>query len=1085
MIGENINRMNINDMTKQELLDEIQKITKQRDDFAVHLNALRALSKVYYASFYIDIDNDSYYELFNNRNKEGTNVSFKPHPNAQEIMYLMCNKQIDKEYMNAMLSFVDCATLSERMKDTDEISIRSKMITGNWIRVRFLVGARHVDGSPKACAFVVRDIHVEIAEEKEREQELQKALSLYKNSILKQETQLVQISELNAQKEEYAKKLEIARIKAEKEQERVSEAYGMIFGFSKEYHTIWLVDKETLKMRLIRSSGVSTVKSAVKIGEKLVGLDPTVKAYVAQFVVPEDRERAEKEMSSSEVLRNLNEFPDKVYTVNYKRRDESGYVGYHQIAFSNADTIDGKKRFVLGFRDIDKIVKEELEQKKKLQEALNKERKAVEKQASQLDEIKSLNVSILREQKSKEREQKIVEALSASYLNVYVINIMEKTLEILKLNGYITIGLSNEKSGPYPYESTCNAYIQNRVYSEDLQMVTDYMKLDNLLLQLKEKKEYEFIYRVLENGKISYYQGKYVAVDGGYIVCGFQNVDKIVKKEKEQKEELQKALNQAEEATSKQLIQLEEITHLNKLATEYNDIMSSAGYGMWHIILKDGVEPRMQVNEKMSELLGISGKKLSEDEIYNAWYNQIVPNSISSVQASVSEMMAGKFSENTYQWIHPTKGIIYVRCGGTAVTLEDGTNILSGYHADVTNIVNEEEKRNVELKKAKEEAEAASAAKTSFLFNMSHDIRTPMNAIMGFRNLLEIHQDNPQKRANYLAKIDEASNILLSIINNVLEMARIEKGTMDFNESAWSAEQFNDTLFSVFYEMMSQKNITFTRQIEVKNHFVFCDPIKLKEIFINILSNAYKYTNAGGKVNMHLQEIPCDQAGYALYQTTITDTGIGMSEEFLPHIFDEFAREKNTTDIKIEGTGLGMPIVKRLVTFMNGTITVQSKKGEGSTFIVTIPHRISDKSNLVERDGVIIDPSLFKNKRILLAEDNDFNAEITIEILEQEGFKVERAADGKIACDMLEKSEYGYYDLVLMDVQMPNMNGYEATRKIRSMNDEKKSNITIMAMTANAFEEDKREAFKVGMNGHIAKPFRIRELIKELARVLR
>ena len=391
---------------------------------------------------------------------------------------------------------------------------------------------------------------------------------------------------------------------------------------------------------------------------------------------------------------------------------------------------------------------------------------------------------------------------------------------------------------------------------------------------------------------------------------------------------------------------------------------------------------------------------------------------------------------------------------------------------------------NTELEWAKTQAEAASSAKTSFLFNMSHDIRTPMNAIMGFRDLLEKHIDEPERRADYLRKIKDASKVLLSIINNVLEMARIEKGTVVVEEVALNTKNFGMSIFSVFSEMMAEKNIEFTHEDLVVHHNVYCDPTKMREIFMNLLSNAYKYTKPGGKVHVRLRELPSNREGYAFFETSVSDTGVGMSAEYLAHIFEEFSRENTSTANKIEGTGLGMPIVKRLVELMGGTIRVSSEKGVGTTFVVVLPHRIADEPENVEPEDVEADGVVFEEKRILLAEDNDLNAEIAEEILTSVGFMIERAEDGAICYEKIVSSETGYYDLVLMDIQMPNMDGYQATKAIRGLADKEKANIPIIAMTANAFEEDRSKAINMGMNGHIAKPIDVSELLMVLARVI-
>ncbi|MDO4477756.1 MAG: ATP-binding protein [Lachnospiraceae bacterium] len=387
------------------------------------------------------------------------------------------------------------------------------------------------------------------------------------------------------------------------------------------------------------------------------------------------------------------------------------------------------------------------------------------------------------------------------------------------------------------------------------------------------------------------------------------------------------------------------------------------------------------------------------------------------------------------------------------------------------------------LQKALVQAKQASKAKTSFLSNMSHDIRTPMNAIMGFSNLLEKHQTDPEKRQAYINKIKSSNEVLLSIINNVLEMTRIEQGTVVLDEEAGSIRTFANSIIDMFNDMMSQKSICFTRHFELSHDYLYCDQTKVREIFINLISNAYKYTNPGGTVRVDLKELPCDKDGYLLIQTTIADTGIGMSEEYLPHLFEEFTRENNTTDAKVEGTGLGMPIVKRLVEYMDGTITVTSKKGVGTTFVVTIPHRIARAEDCPSE---AIDFSLedLNGKRILLAEDNDLNAEIALEILSEVGIIIDRAEDGAVCVEKMEQAPAGYYAMILMDIQMPKMSGYEATYVIRNLSDKAKAYIPIVAMTANAFEEDRRKSLQNGMDAHIAKPLQMDVLKKTLSFIL-
>lgn len=378
---------------------------------------------------------------------------------------------------------------------------------------------------------------------------------------------------------------------------------------------------------------------------------------------------------------------------------------------------------------------------------------------------------------------------------------------------------------------------------------------------------------------------------------------------------------------------------------------------------------------------------------------------------------------------------------------------------------------NEKLQIAVEKAEGANRAKTNFLNNMSHDIRTPMNAILGYNRLMRKKLTDPQL-IDYQRKIEQSGSLLLSIINHVLDMARIESGKSKLDENAEVLGMIFDEAYGVFAPEAAKKEIRMKKTIAVEHRSLICDGTKIREIFVNLISNAVKYTPRGGSVEVNVNELPCEREGFARIQTVVTDTGIGMSKEYLPTIYDSFSRERNTTMGKVAGTGLGMAIVKELVTMMGGTIEVKSELGEGTTFTVTLDHKIAetrhdDRKEIASRKAAA---ESLADLHILLAEDNDLNAEIAMTLLEEAGLKVDRAADGIQYVSRIEKEPAGTYALILMDIQMPNMDGYKATETIRQLPDPKKAAIPIIAMTANAFEEDRKMVLAKGMNGYIAKP---------------
>ena len=397
-------------------------------------------------------------------------------------------------------------------------------------------------------------------------------------------------------------------------------------------------------------------------------------------------------------------------------------------------------------------------------------------------------------------------------------------------------------------------------------------------------------------------------------------------------------------------------------------------------------------------------------------------------------------------------------------------------------------KLNDKLEIALKKAEDASLAKTRFLNNMSHDIRTPMNAILGYAQLMEeeLKEKDLPETSDHLEKLQQSGNLLLSIINNVLDMARIESGRMEIDENYGRIEDIRQTLFEIFEDEAKKKNLALHYTINVEHENILTDTTKVKEIFVNILSNAIKYTSSGGSVKVSVDELPCDEAGYMMVRTRVSDTGIGMSQEYLTNIFEAFTRERNATKSKITGSGLGMSIVKKYVDLLGGIIDVESELGKGSTFTVTLKHRIADERYYVKKhvENLEICSEILEGRNILLAEDNDLNVEIAEAILERAGLKTERVEDGIQCVNKIMEMPVGTYDIILMDIQMPEMNGYKATQEIRRLPDRDKACIPIIAMTANAFEEDKRDAIAAGMNGHIAKPIQVDKLLSILSKNL-
>ena len=487
---------------------------------------------------------------------------------------------------------------------------------------------------------------------------------------------------------------------------------------------------------------------------------------------------------------------------------------------------------------------------------------------------------------------------------------------------------------------------------------------------------------------------------------------------------------------------------------------------------------------------GENGKIISDfcRKCGNRW-SKIIP---SYAETMVSDNTNGEFEnqlgletlrsqEKDYSMTYEFKletGINYHQVRVAFVKKKDGTRMAVVGTRNIDSLIKKERMQEEKLKKAYVAAENANKAKTEFLNNMSHDIRTPMNVILGYNQLMK-SQLTESKQLDYQKKIEQSGKLLLAIINNVLDMARIESGKIKVDENYERVGEVVDEIISTFSSEAEEKEIHLSGSMKVTHRNILCDGTKIREIYVNLVSNAMKYTPRGGNVTITVEELPCEKEGYMKVKSEIKDTGIGMSKEYLPTLFEPFSREQNTTTGRIGGTGLGMPIVKKMVDLMGGSIEVASELGKGTVFTFTLMHKIADRKFYSQKTEAAETSEMGKNlsgKHVLLAEDNDLNAEIAVTVLEETGIVIERVEDGIQCVNRVAQMSPGTYDLILMDIQMPNMDGYKATRCIRRLDDKKKAEIPIIAMTANAFAEDRKKAFDAGMNGHIAKPIDIEKL---------
>ena len=499
-------------------------------------------------------------------------------------------------------------------------------------------------------------------------------------------------------------------------------------------------------------------------------------------------------------------------------------------------------------------------------------------------------------------------------------------------------------------------------------------------------------------------------------------------------------------------------------------------YGFYSVPLPNPANSCFAVNSGNRSLLSILNKTIK------AMPANMLTSSLAMYKSSARKVTLSEFIKDNFFMVLLVSSIAVAAILLTILKLLQKARKAE---AAAKKAANDTQELNAKLQVAVEKAESANRAKSTFLFNMSHDIRTPMNAIIGYADLASRHSDDPAKLKKYMENIQVCGQNLLMLLNNVLDLARIENDKTEMEYSVSDVDKDFRNCVAMFQNQADSKGQTLTVTAHLLYPYVYADIPHLTEVCTNLVSNAVKYTGAGGTIHCDVTQKPGKKEGWCDMVVTVADNGIGMSQEFQKHIFEPFERERTSTVSKVEGSGIGMGIVKKLVELMSGTVEVESKIGVGSKFTVTIPCRIaSGDETQAKRETNPSDQKCLCGTRILLTEDNDLNAEIAVELLQEEGCTVDRAKDGVECVDMLEKAANGTYQMILMDIQMPVMNGYDAAKKIRRMDDPQKAGIPIIAMTANAFSEDKQAALDVGMNDHIAKPINMNILVPTIQKYL-
>ncbi len=788
-----------------------------------------------------------------------------------------------------------------------------------------------------------------------------------------------------------------------------------------EFEAVFYVNLETDEM-----SNYSHKKDSGRVVDKCfssgIKYSEAYKLFLESKVLPEDVAMMTQRGSFENIVKELKS--KKTYTTIY-RSEHGGYAEMKFVKVGNED--ENPKAVALGFADRDSEIRQKKEEEKRLKRNID-----------------------------------IMEILASEYSSVYYVDLTTDDIDTYTMNEETESEFGQIFRSGIKYTQAYQMYVDTLVYEEDREMMLKAGSLYNILNELGNKKTFITQYRSVGNGEPHYCEMKFVKVgedeNPNAVALGFSDKDEVIRTEKKNKETIERDMavisglsddfgcvvyvdyNTYEEIHYRYEPKFEQnIPGWTKLNNFQERI---------ELLINTIMHPDDRASFKEATRHDVVLESIKKDKVYFVNFRTLIGDEVTYYQA--------KFVRDDYS----------------------DTHLIAGFHN-----VDEETKREMN---ALQKAETASKAKSTFLFNMSHDIRTPMNAIMGFTDMAIKNIDNKDRTMESLRKVKSSSEYLLSLINDILDMSRIEADKMDLEETPHDLFQCGQDVLPMLRDLAEQKELRFTSDfLNITDRYVYLDYLRMNQALINLVSNAVKYTKEGGRVWFNVKQTKKPENGYAEYEFSVKDTGIGMSQEFIKTAFDTFSREKNSTISKQQGTGLGLAITKRIIEKMNGTITIESEQGVGSLFTVTVPFRIVENPKEVEeaQSKMSVEEVKLEGKRVLIVEDNELNREISVDILSDAGLLVEEAEDGQVALYKVLEKGADYYDAILMDIQMPVMDGYEATREIRKRFPDE--HIPIIALSANAFNEDKIKAVEAGMDDHQSKPIVISQLFETLKKYIK